>query len=56
MPNSVSGRAGCLLSRCFNLQRMDPLKYITEIFPFSPWLPGSSDLYVKPRSSLALAH
>lgn len=56
MLNSVSGIAGYLLSRCFNLQLMDPLKYIKEIFPFSHWLPGSSDLYVKPRSSLALAH
>lgn len=44
--NPVSGIAGHLLSRCFNLHLVDPMKHVNEIFPFSRWLPGSSDPYV----------
>lgn len=46
MLKSILEVAGYLLNRCFNLHLMDPAKYINEIFPFSHWLPGSSDLYV----------
>ena len=46
MLDSVTGIFGYLLSRCFNLHLMDPVKHINEVFPFSPWLPGNSDLSV----------